>query len=397
MKGISGDDLKTVRDLGMNAIRLVLSWRALEKEKGKYDPAYLSWIEGILERARDLKIYVLLDMHQDLYGGRFIPHGNPPFSCPYAEGPTIPLREPWFLNYIHPDIQRCFHHFFTDEETIRSFLSAWGVLLTRFGKHPQVLGIDLLNEPVYLYRSPLTFEEDLYFSWSKRMVSELRTIAPCTLIGIEPLATFGVGLTPPLIPPLEEENLLYLPHLYLWRTESGLPYWEGGEKVFQERVELFLREAEKQKGALLIGEWGNILSWGDKDPTLAMKMVDDFYRYTEDRGISSFYWDYKSTEEGGGIFVKGGEFRPFVTSLIRPTLVQYSGKVEEVRFLRDSQKWEGIWYPAPPYTLTFLIPEGFTPTINLPEDIGDLIRDPPFYTIRLRKDLKEVEVSLVLR
>ncbi len=57
-----------IRDLGFNAIRLLVMWEGIEPyEKGSYDTEYLDYIEKIVAKAHEHGIYVLMDMHQDLF------------------------------------------------------------------------------------------------------------------------------------------------------------------------------------------------------------------------------------------------------------------------------------------------------------------------------------------
>ena len=57
-----------IRSMGFNVIRLLVVWEAIEpKKKGEYDQAYLTYIRKIVEAARDHGIYVLMDMHQDMF------------------------------------------------------------------------------------------------------------------------------------------------------------------------------------------------------------------------------------------------------------------------------------------------------------------------------------------
>lgn len=54
--------------LGFNGIRLLVIWEGVEPYgKGIYDDGYLDFIEQIVSRAKDWGIYVLLDMHQDMF------------------------------------------------------------------------------------------------------------------------------------------------------------------------------------------------------------------------------------------------------------------------------------------------------------------------------------------
>lgn len=57
-----------IKDLGFNAIRLLVMWEGIEPhEKGRYDTEYLDYIEKIVAKANDYGIYVLMDMHQDIF------------------------------------------------------------------------------------------------------------------------------------------------------------------------------------------------------------------------------------------------------------------------------------------------------------------------------------------
>ena len=56
---------------GFNIIRLGVIWDGVEPEPGKYDEKYLDKIEERVNWAARNGIYVLLDMHQDLYSVSF--------------------------------------------------------------------------------------------------------------------------------------------------------------------------------------------------------------------------------------------------------------------------------------------------------------------------------------
>ena len=59
------------RDWGMNAVRLLTTWAAVEPEQGVYDEAYLDALAERLDWAKDAGLHVVLDMHQDVYGEGF--------------------------------------------------------------------------------------------------------------------------------------------------------------------------------------------------------------------------------------------------------------------------------------------------------------------------------------
>jgi hypothetical protein len=60
--------LAQIERWGFNAVRLLFTWEAVEPEaKGEYDYAFLDALEQTIAIARRHGLYVLLDMHQDLF------------------------------------------------------------------------------------------------------------------------------------------------------------------------------------------------------------------------------------------------------------------------------------------------------------------------------------------
>lgn len=67
-----------MKSWGFNAVRLGINWSALEPSPGKYDTDYLQDLDLRLQYAKQYGIYVILDMHQDLYGKKFGGGAPPP-------------------------------------------------------------------------------------------------------------------------------------------------------------------------------------------------------------------------------------------------------------------------------------------------------------------------------
>src|SRR5438874_1697397 len=61
---------------GMNAVRLLVLWAAIEPEKGVYDSGYLDALAERVKWASDANLAVVLDMHQDVYGEGFAKGGG---------------------------------------------------------------------------------------------------------------------------------------------------------------------------------------------------------------------------------------------------------------------------------------------------------------------------------
>lgn len=59
---------KEFRNWGINCIRYGINWDGLEPEPGQYNESYLQEIDRRVRWAEENGIYLILDMHQDLFG-----------------------------------------------------------------------------------------------------------------------------------------------------------------------------------------------------------------------------------------------------------------------------------------------------------------------------------------
>lgn len=81
------NDFAQFRELGMNMVRLCLSWSQLESEPGVYDPVYLDRVEQLVDWAEEQGLYVILDLHEDNYS-QFI----------YSDWGVLPVMDLLFPN-----------------------------------------------------------------------------------------------------------------------------------------------------------------------------------------------------------------------------------------------------------------------------------------------------------
>ncbi|MCC6157327.1 MAG: cellulase family glycosylhydrolase [Deltaproteobacteria bacterium] len=60
--------LRMLQKLGFNSVRLLVMWEGIEHEgRGIYDEEYLDYMEKVVAKANEYGIYVMLDMHQDMF------------------------------------------------------------------------------------------------------------------------------------------------------------------------------------------------------------------------------------------------------------------------------------------------------------------------------------------
>jgi endoglycosylceramidase len=148
-------DFHNLRRWGMNAVRFLIFWSAVEPEPGQYDETYLKSVDERVGWARDAGLHVILDMHQDLWS-ETIPGGNgAPAWATLDDGLSHRfLGGPWSTAYFtSPRIHRAFDNFWNnapgpDGVGIQDrFALAWQQVAARYADNPTVAGFDIMNEP----------------------------------------------------------------------------------------------------------------------------------------------------------------------------------------------------------------------------------------------------------
>ena len=157
-EGYMGDfgasDLDSIHAWGMNCIRLAIFWDGLEPQPGKINKAYLNRIAEVVKLAGDRGIYVLLDMHQDLYSGKYKFGDGAPVWATLDEGKPNTTGKVWSEAYEKSAaIQTAFDNFWANKPgpggvgLQDDYAKVWQAVARRFADDPAVVGYDLMNEP----------------------------------------------------------------------------------------------------------------------------------------------------------------------------------------------------------------------------------------------------------
>ncbi|KAK3286242.1 hypothetical protein CYMTET_6190 [Cymbomonas tetramitiformis] len=163
-------DFELMQAAGMNVIRLGVMWPGVEPVRGQYNETYLQIMTEIAAEAATYGIYTLADMHQDALSERFCGEGIPrwasqpndivPFPLPFSRKPfgtswngfptrqecsTVSWSEVQFAPAATSAYQRLYdnsHDGLTD-----SWGKFWAKVASAFGGAPELLGLELINEP----------------------------------------------------------------------------------------------------------------------------------------------------------------------------------------------------------------------------------------------------------
>ncbi len=148
----SGNAFSDSKARGFNCIRLGIIWDGIEPQPGRYDEAYLRNIERLVQKAADNGLYVVLDMHQDLFSVLFS-DGAPRWATltdglPHEKGPI------WSDSYfISPAVMKAFDNFWANKPAPDGigiqdhYANMWKEVSRRFAGNKTVIGYDIMNEP----------------------------------------------------------------------------------------------------------------------------------------------------------------------------------------------------------------------------------------------------------
>jgi endoglycosylceramidase len=155
-EGYTGDlgprDFARIRGWGMNAVRLCIFWDGLEPRPGVFDEVYLGRIARLVGYAKAQGLYVLLDMHQDLYSVKF-GDGAPAWATLDDGKPHTTVSNWNDAYYVSADVQAALDHFWANSSAPDGvglqdhYAKAWQFVARRFKDEPAVFGYDLMNEP----------------------------------------------------------------------------------------------------------------------------------------------------------------------------------------------------------------------------------------------------------
>ena len=327
--GSAEDWLRLRRDFGFNTVRLLMTWAAVEPERGRYDDAYLDGVRARLGWAADAGLLVVLDMHQDVYGEGFGFDGAPRWSCDEASYAGFEAREPWFLNNLDPHVIACVDHFYQDADVQARFVAAWTYVAARLADAPAVIGFDPLNEPVWGSHGITTFEADLLAPLYGRVVAGVRGEAPGWVAFLEPGANRNAGLATSLTR-FDFRDVVYAPHSYDPSAERGEGFDPSHRDDVLASVAALRDDARQLDVALWIGEYGGSSS----APGIVEYMSAEYDAFAA-VAAGSMYWSYDRDDGYGFLNPDGSEKPALAAAVVRPCPERVAG---------DPVAWS--WDPA---------------------------------------------------
>jgi endoglycosylceramidase len=296
---------------GMNALRFVMTWAAVEPERGRYDDAYLSEVQKRLDQAQAAGLHVVLDMHEDVYGEGFGFDGAPRWTCAEERYAAFVPRDPWFLDNLDDNVLACVDGFWQSDELLSHFVGAWSHVAERLHASPSVIGFDILNEPAWGSYSIFDFEADRLAPLYARVVAAVRAQAPDWVAFLEPSASRNAGIATALPRP-PYSDVVYAPHSYDSAAEGAGTFDPARRDAILANGRKLADEAAALGAALAVGEYGGIPgNAGYPD------YMNAEHEAQGDAAAGAFYWD--ASRGGYGLFDSDGTPRAAaLASIARP-------------------------------------------------------------------------------
>ena len=329
------DVAREQKEFGFNSVRYLIFWGAIEPEKDQYDETYLKKVKERVEWYTSRKMYVILDMHQDVFGYGVGGNGAPVWACTQTKIQNlIPDKWPWWMQNMEPKVKQSYIQFFKykkRKELQQHYILCWQKVMAMFKDNPYVLGYDLMNEPhggLIVKTLAGGFEHRQLKAFYNRLIPAIRSLDTSKYIFFEP-RSFGVNFgmkshLPAVHDAMAKQKLVYAPHVYPAFVDIGGDFKPKHRKSLAAIFKTRTKETNKHKAPMLIGEFG--LSPTKKD-------FDSYLRLFNQLADSCHAsWAYWSNDHGGWSPLKAdGSPTPILPELLRVFPQATAGKLTSYR------------------------------------------------------------------
>ena len=336
--------LDGARSWGINALRVPLTWEAVEPTEGADDEAFLKRYDALLDAAWKRGMFTIVDFHQDIYAAVLCGDGFPAWTLPGPHPAPHHDCPGWGAKYItDPDIRAAFDAFWAEGSLARAaYEKLWDRLVARYRDRPGVIGFEPFNEP-----APGTADPDLWAATTlttfyTAIGAHIHVAAPEALVFVDTSGVDSVLLTTSLSRPAGE-GFVFAPHYYQPSALDGIT-------AAPDRVRFDLQRwanvGEKWNVPVLLGEFGATNSTPD-----APGYLTAHFDALDALGMSGTEWEYSVSKElwnGEDLSLVGGDGaeNPLAAAILRPFPRAVAGDDAVFSYDAASRKLDLRYTPA---------------------------------------------------
>lgn len=294
---------------GIDVMRVPFTWAALEPTQGQDDEAWLARYDAILDAAWARGIWTVVDFHQDVYAENLCGDGFPSWTLVNPPAPHHDCPQ-WSLEYFGDDaVKAAFDAFWANGSSVQTaYFAAWDVMIARYKDKPGVLGFEPFNEPSSGSADDDGFSATTLSDFYARFVAHARTLAPTSLVFVDPTGVSGVYLKTSLVRP-PGDGVVFAPHFYPLTVapDAVLPDMQNWQAV-----------GAAWNVPVWVGEFG---SRNDLQSTLPFMQAH--FDAFDALGLSGTEWEYSVSadlwnSESDWIVDANGNELPVAQAVIRP-------------------------------------------------------------------------------
>ena len=331
------DFARLSNELGMNAVRFLIFWEAVEPSPGVYDDAYLAAVRRRVEAAGAAGLHVIVDMHQDVFGVGFGGDGAPRWACDEALYESFTPPEEWFLGYFEPEVAECFDRLWLDPDLRAAYGAMWARVAEALRGAEGLLAYELINEPFWGTTSLRAFEREVAPAAYAEWIDRIREVDPDPYVMIGPSSAANVGLSSSLAPP-DRARLVYGPHLYPPSLERGTG-WTGTEATIDDFATTITEDAARMGLPAVVGEIG-----GRRDVPGVVAFLEQAYAALDRAQLGATQWDGdQGSDASYGLFHEDGTASAIAVALARPHPARVAGRPLEWSWDPAAGRFELSW------------------------------------------------------
>jgi endoglycosylceramidase len=224
--------------MGFNVVRLPISWANLEPTPGILDWVYvLQMVNRDVIWAKNHNLYVILDMQQDFWSGRFNGDGAPDWAVRQYPSTELGLRAAVSNFWINASLQN-------------HLTRVWQRLAQVYANETTIAGYDILNEP-WVYTGAVRNVNSTYvYGFYAKVMNAIRKVDSYHIFFLEPSNVETPGSMAPL-----KGKIVWSPHFYA--LSFFAKYYPQNftllEADIRAKYDLYVN---KYQSPMLIGEFG---------------------------------------------------------------------------------------------------------------------------------------------
>ncbi|MDO5423730.1 MAG: cellulase family glycosylhydrolase [Eubacteriales bacterium] len=321
---------------GFNLVRLGIFWDAAEPKPGIYDEAYLEKIRRVIQDAEKENLYVMVDMHQDLWSVKY-GDGAPEWATITDGGEHPSDCAMWFDAYLRSEaIINAAEHFWKNDKAedgvglMDHYALMWEHIAEKLCGCRNVIGFEPMNEPFMGNLARVTFGIA-----SAKTTEKYPEFNMATMQGITP------------------ESQAYMSRII---GEAFMEFDRNTLMPFYQKM----NDAIRKKTGLALITGGNIycsanfptgigrVAGADGQPESQQiyaphgydSVVDsDRYENFSKENVENLFADKKATQEQLGMPVIVGEWGAFPSKDFTKTLLEHMNQILE-KYLWSSAYWQ---------------------------------------------------------